>query len=70
MSPFGPAVPEAAKQRMNEALGQIRAGEFAIFSGLLRDNTGRTVIPAGARLEQTAVELETMNYLVEGVVGQ
>jgi len=32
-------------------------------------NKGGTVIAGGTKLEMTNVELEKMNYLVEGVVG-
>ena len=41
-----------------------------IFKGELKDNTGKVVIPAGKELAQTAIELESMNYLVEGVKGE
>ena len=45
------------------------AGSFDIFKGPLKDNTGKLVIPAGKVLKQTDLELESMNYLVEGVTG-
>ena len=35
----------------------------------LKDNKGAVVIPAGKTIKQTDVELEKMNYLVEGVIG-
>jgi basic membrane protein A len=40
-----------------------------IFKGELKDNTGKVVIPAGKALPQTAIELESMDYLVDGVKG-
>ena len=46
------------------------AGSFDIFKGPLKDNTGKTVIPAGTTYKQTDLVLEGMNYLVEGVVGK
>ena len=46
------------------------AGTFVIFKGELKDNTGKVVIPAGKEYVQTAIELESMNYLVEGVKGE
>jgi simple sugar transport system substrate-binding protein len=70
MSPFGPAVTEAAKKRMLKAQARLLDGSLAPFSGPLKDNAGKIVIPAGVRLEQTAVELEQMDYLVEGVIGR
>ena len=45
------------------------AGTLDIFQGGLKDNKGAVVIPAGKALKQTDIELEKMNYLVEGVVG-
>jgi basic membrane protein A len=35
----------------------------------LMDNKGATVIAAGVDRGQTDIELEKMNYLVEGVIG-
>ena len=45
-------------------------GSFVIFKGPLNDNEGKTVIAAGTSLAQTAIELESMGYLVEGVIGR
>jgi basic membrane protein A len=39
------------------------------LQGPLKDNKGKVVIPKGKTLKQTDLELEKMNYLVEGVVG-
>ena len=41
-----------------------------IFKGPLKDNAGKVVIPAGKQFGQTAIELESMDYLVDGVVGR
>ena len=54
------------------SLRDASKGTFDIFSGGsagLKDNKGATVITAGKTMKQTDVELEKMNYLVEGVVG-
>jgi simple sugar transport system substrate-binding protein len=45
-------------------------GDFVIFKGPLKDNTGKTAIDAGVSQKQTEVVLEQMNYLVEGVIGK
>jgi simple sugar transport system substrate-binding protein len=45
------------------------AGKFDIFKGPLKDNKGNVVVPAGKTFAQTDVELEKMNYLIEGVIG-
>jgi basic membrane protein A and related proteins len=44
-------------------------GGYAVFNGPLKDNKGNTVIAAGKAYPETAVELESLNYLVEGVNG-
>ena len=69
MSPYGPMVTDAAKKNADEVKAKMLAGSFDIFTGGLKDNKGAVVIPAGKTLKQTDLELEKMNYLVEGVVG-
>jgi simple sugar transport system substrate-binding protein len=69
MSAYGPAVSAAAKTRAEAVKAEIMKGGFAAFMGPLKDNKGNTVIPAGKALVETAVELESTNWLVEGVIG-
>ena len=69
MSPYGAMVTPAAKKNADEIKAKMVAGTFDIFQGGLKDNKGGTVIPAGKALKQTDIELEKMNYLVEGVIG-
>ena len=42
---------------------------FVIFNGPIKDNKGTTVIAAGTVRGQTDIELEKMDYLVDGVIG-
>jgi simple sugar transport system substrate-binding protein len=69
MSAYGPMVPDAAKKMADGIKAQMVAGKFDIFKGALKDNKGNTVVAAGKSFKQTAIELEGMNYLVEGVIG-
>jgi basic membrane protein A len=69
MSPYGAAVPEEAKKKADEVKAQMTAGTFVIFKGPLKDNTGKEVIAAGVDRGQRDIELEKMNYLVEGTKG-
>ena len=69
-SPYGSAVSEGARKQAEEVRAKMMAGAFDIFKGELKDNTGKTVIAAGKVFKQTDVELESMNYLVEGVIGK
>jgi basic membrane protein A len=68
-SAYGPMVSDAAKKNAEDIKAKMLAGSFDIFQGGLKDNKGAVVIPAGKALKQTDLELEKMNYLVEGVVG-
>jgi simple sugar transport system substrate-binding protein len=68
-STYGPMVSDAAKKNADDIKAKMIAGSFDIFQGGLKDNKGAVVIPAGKALKQTDLELEKMNYLVEGVVG-
>jgi simple sugar transport system substrate-binding protein len=69
MSPYGQAVPEAARKQADAVKGEILKGGYAVFKGPLKDNRGREVVASGKAFVETAIELESMDYLVEGVVG-
>jgi simple sugar transport system substrate-binding protein len=69
-SPYGSMVPEAARKNAEAIRARMMAGSFDIFAGELKDNTGKVVIAKGTALKQTDVTLESMNYLVEGVIGK
>ena len=69
-SAYGPAVTDAAKKDADSVKAKMIAGTFDIFAGEMKDNTGKVVIPKGKVYKQTDLELEGMNYLVEGVIGK
>ncbi len=69
MSPYGSMVTDAAKKDADGIKAKMLAGSFDIFKGPLKDNKGNVVLAAGKAYKQTAMELESMNYLVEGVIG-
>jgi len=48
---------------------QLLAGTFVIYRGPLQSNTGATVIPAGEERVQTDLRLESMDWLVAGIIG-
>lgn len=68
-SPYGPAVSDAAKAAAEDAKAKFMAGTMVIYQGPLKDNTGVEVIAAGVAMGQTDIALESMGYLVEGVIG-
>jgi simple sugar transport system substrate-binding protein len=69
-SAYGPGASEAARKNADAVKAKMMAGSFDIFAGELKDNTGKVVIPKGKAFKQTDIELEGMNYLVEGVLGK
>ena len=69
MSAYGPAVPEATRARADAVKAEMLKGGFAVFKGPLMDNKGKQAVAAGAAYPETAIELESMNWLVEGVNG-
>ncbi len=70
MSPYGKGVSAEARKKADAALAKFKAGGFVIFKGPLKDNTGKEILPKGKELGQKAIELEKMDYLVEGVIGE
>ena len=69
MSPFGPALPEAGRNNITAVKAEIMKGNFSVFKGPLKDNKGTVVVPDGTALPETAIQLESCNYLVEGING-
>ena len=69
MSPLGPAVSDASRAQFEATKAEILKGGFAVIKGPMKDNKGNVVATAGQAFEETDVKLESMNYLVEGVIG-
>jgi basic membrane protein A and related proteins len=69
LSPFGPSVTEATRQTVARTKERLLGGTQAIYQGPMRDNTGRTVIPAGKTIAIADTELDGMDWLVEGIQG-
>jgi simple sugar transport system substrate-binding protein len=68
-SPYGAMVSAEAKAAADKVKSQFMAGEYVIFKGPIMSNKGAPVIPAGTSHAQTDIKLESMDYLVEGVIG-
>ena len=69
MSPLGKAVTPEAKKQFDATLAEMMKGGFSVIKGPLKNNKGAEVVAAGKAFPETAIELESMDYLVEGVVG-
>ncbi len=69
MSPLGPAVSDASRAQFEAVKAEIMAGGFAAIKGPLNDNKGNVLLGAADALVETDIALESMDYLVEGVIG-
>lgn len=65
---FGPKVPAAVQQEVLARQKEIAAGKLHPFSGPIRDNEGREVLPKGQVM--TDAQILQMNFLAEGVAGK
>jgi len=70
LSPFGPAVTPTVREALSRARSGLLDGSLEVYKGPLRDNTGRTVVPAGKTLNIEDPWLDGMNWLLEGIQGQ
>jgi basic membrane protein A len=68
-SPYGPSVTSKAKAAADKVREKFMKGDFVIYKGPIKDNKGNTVISAGKSHEQTDILLESMGWMVEGVIG-
>lgn len=69
LAPYGPAVSEEAKAKAEEIKAIFLEKGYAIFKGPLESNTGELIMKEGEVSPQQDPSLESMNYLVKGVVG-
>jgi simple sugar transport system substrate-binding protein len=69
LSPYGPAVSDQAKADADAAIAAIESGQLTIYNGPLKTNDGKEVLPAGKGLPIDDLELEKMDFLIEGVNG-
>jgi simple sugar transport system substrate-binding protein len=68
-SPLGPMVTEAAAKQHAATTAEIMKGGFAAYRGPLKDNKGNAVVAAGEALVETDIKVESIGWLVDGVLG-
>lgn len=68
LTDFGDTVPQEVRDVVNNRYAEIMDGEFAVWAGPVLDQSGAVIIPEGETLSLR--DTETMDYLVEGVVGR
>jgi simple sugar transport system substrate-binding protein len=69
ISEFGSAVSAEAKQEAEKVIAKFMDGSMIIYAGEIKDNTGKVVIEKDKEFKQKDIDLEKMNWLVEGVIG-
>lgn len=69
LSPYGTAVSDKAKEAGDAAKKKFMDGNFVVYKGPIKDNTGKVVIEAGTEHGQQDIWLEKMDFMVEGVIG-
>lgn len=68
-SPFGPSVAPETKTLISTALDKLKAKGGSVFTGPIKDQTGKVVVPQGTALQYGDPQIEGMNWFVDGVVG-
>lgn len=69
-SPYGKVVSAKARAHADKVRAQFMKGDFVVYKGPIKDNNGKVVIAKGKEYGQTDIWLESMDWLVEGVVGR
>ncbi|MEE8109973.1 MAG: BMP family ABC transporter substrate-binding protein [bacterium] len=67
LAPFNKAIPADVLALVKKKRAAIEAGKLEVFQGPIKDQKGKTRIPAGR--PATDREMLSMSYFVEGVVG-
>lgn len=68
-SAYGSAVSAEARKHADAVKAQFMDGTFVIYQGEIKDNKGNVVIATGKSHPQKDILLESMDYLVAGVIG-
>ncbi|GAB4216965.1 MAG: BMP family ABC transporter substrate-binding protein [Synechococcales cyanobacterium] len=67
LDPFGPAVPSDVQAKVMAVKEQILSGAKVVWSGPIVKQDGSEVVASGVKLPMET--LESMNFLVKGVIG-
>ena len=68
LAPLTDLVPAAAKDKIAEAEKKMRDGSWDVFTGPIKDQTGKVIVEAGKKM--TDKEMLEMSWFVEGVEGK
>lgn len=65
--PLTENAPEGAAEKVAEMEAKIKSGEFKVFTGPIKDQSGQTVIAEGEEADRA--KIWEMDYLIQGVIG-
>ena len=68
LAPFGAAATPAIRKKVTATYNALKDGTLKPFTGPIKDQSGKVVIAAGEAPDAT--ELESTDYLVDGVIGK
>ncbi|WP_461208529.1 BMP family ABC transporter substrate-binding protein [Desulfocurvus sp. DL9XJH121] len=68
LAPFSPKVPQAVQDKVLAAMQEFKGGKDDVWAGPILDQKGKTVVPAGQKLDDKA--LLSLQMLVQGVQGK
>lgn len=68
LAPYGKDVPDSVKELVEEEKARIVSGEWDVFYGPVKDQSGEVRVPEGSAM--TDAEMLSMNWFVEGVKGE
>ncbi|MFZ5644491.1 MAG: BMP family ABC transporter substrate-binding protein [Bacillota bacterium] len=67
IAPFGPMVPEDVKKLVEDSKQKILSGQWDVFTGPIKDQSGAEKVPAGQKM--TDKDMLSFDWFVEGVEG-
>lgn len=67
LAPFGPMVPDDVKQMVEREKSKLLDGEWDIFTGPIKDQSGKERVAAGQKMSDA--EMLEFNWFVDGVEG-
>jgi basic membrane protein A and related proteins len=70
LAPFGTAVSDATKKDAEATQAKLIDGSLYVYKGEIKDNAGKSVIPAGKNLKITDTALDKMDWLAAGALGK
>lgn len=69
LAPYGSAISTATKQDAEATTAKFIEGSLFVYKGEIKNNAGKSEIPAGKEFKVSDSELDKINWLADGVIG-